>query len=68
MKIKFKTRFGKEVEIEKKERVFYILPGESFQCALVRTYYPAVYRRLRKIALDIDERLARQAGGEAVMS
>lgn len=46
MKVKIKTRFGKVVEFEKKEKVFFQLPGESFITALVRTYYPAQYRRI----------------------
>ena len=45
MKIKFKDRFGRKVEFVKKEKVFRQLPGESFMTALVRTYYPNVYRR-----------------------
>jgi len=52
MKITIKTRNGKEVEFERKEKVFFQKHGESFMTALVRTYYPAKYREhqaLRKV-------------------
>lgn len=47
-KVKFTTRFGKTVEIERKEKVFQQLPGEDFLTALVRIYYPKDYARIHK--------------------
>ena len=55
MKIMIKTRYGKEVEFERKEKVFFQKHGESFMTALVRTYYPAKYREhqaIRKVRLS----------------
>lgn len=49
MKTKFKDRFGNEVEFERKEKVFTgCRRGERFELALVRCFYPAEWRRMKK--------------------
>lgn len=55
---KFKTRFGKEVEIPVKDKVFCQKPGEDFLSALVRTYYPKDYNRIHKTEAEMMEVLA----------
>lgn len=55
---KFKTRFGKEVTIPVKEKVFCQFPGESQLSALVRTYYPKDYKRIHGTEAECLEILA----------
>lgn len=45
MRVAFRTRYGAAVEFAKRAKMFYQRPGERFSTALVRTYYPRVYRR-----------------------
>ena len=48
MKVKIVTRFGKVVEFERKKKVFNQRPGEKFESALFRCYYPAEYAAREK--------------------
>lgn len=46
----FETRFGKEVNFKATKKVWTgQLPGEDYLTALVRCYYPRVYRRNQKL-------------------
>lgn len=51
MQVKIRTRFGKEVTFEKKDRGPFVwrVGQERYMEALVRHYYPAVYRRHQKM-------------------
>ena len=46
---KFKTRFGKDIVIPFKDKVYQQLPGETFLAMLFRVGYPKDYARMGHI-------------------